>query len=270
MVWEIDPILVRLGPVAIRYYGVCFLIAILGGFFIWRSQVLRSGGTQDDADRIFTPGIIAVLLGARLGHVLFYEPQIFLADPISILYIWRGGLASHGAAIALVFAMLWYSWRLKRPFFDVADRFMIATAWAAAWVRMGNFMNSEIVGRITDVPWGVKFIRYDRDPPHLAPLRHPSQLYEFALGLGVLAALLIADRMMGGEKRKRGVLSMLFMVLYFGGRFVIENFKEYQTLSAGTSPLTMGQYLSLGSFLIGLAGLVYFLKKGARGLDSEQ
>ncbi len=257
-VWDIDPVILRMGPLQLRYYGIIFASMLYIGFFIWRKQMLRAGYSLELAERFLLWGVIAVLVGARLGHCLFYEPERYLSDPIQILYFWKGGLASHGATIGLVVAMLGFSIKYKLRFLEVLDRMSIPSAVGAASVRFGNFFNSEIVGRQTDVAWGVYFPRYD-DMMGLPPtVRHPSQLYEFAMGLTVILALYLADKWAGKEKRPLGLLAGLFLVLYFAGRFSVEFVKEYQTLQTGS--LTMGQYLSIIPFTVGVGLLVWVAK----------
>jgi prolipoprotein diacylglyceryl transferase len=182
-----------------------------------------------------------------------HKPNIYIEHPIQILYFWQGGLASHGATIGLVLALLLYARRHKLPLLELMDRFSPAAAIGAAGIRFGNFLNSEIVGRATDVPWAVKFMRYS---DHGIKARHPSQLYEFAMGLFVLLVIILADRWAGREKRPRGLLVGLFLLLYFAGRFCVEFVKEYQAPEVETW-LTMGQWLSIIPMLIGAALLVW-------------
>src|SRR5690606_14746608 len=148
-----------------------------------------------------------------------------------------GGLASHGAVVGLIVAMWLFTKRRGVPFLEGADRFAFSAALGATLVRLGNFFNSEIVGRKTDGDWGVRFPHFDGDN---APLRHPSQVYEVVVGLFVMLCLYWVDRWAGKEKRPRGLLISVFFALYFAGRFTVEFFKEYQTLSPESSPLTMG------------------------------
>ncbi len=263
-VWNVSPILVKIGPIQLRYYGLIFAAMMVGGYYLWRWQMLRGGHTEEQAERFFLLGVIGVVGGARLGQVLFYEPGYYLSHPIEILFIWRGGLASHGATIGLVLVLVYFAKRERLPVLEVLDRFSMSAALGALSVRIGNFFNSEIVGRVTEVPWAVKFPRcvYDRGLPlEQVPWRHPSQLYEFFLGLLVFLALYQVDRRLK-EERPLGLLASLFFLLYFSGRFFVEFFKEYQTLSPSQSPLTMGQYLSIPFILLGAAGVFYSLKRG--------
>lgn len=286
-IFNLDPVLLHLGPLQLRYYGIIFASMLYVGFLLWRWQMLRGGHASDLADKYLIWGVIAVLFGSRLGHCLFYEPAKYLADPVTILYFWEGGLASHGATVGLVVAMLLFSLKYRLRFLEVLDRFSMSAAVGAAAVRLGNFLNSEIVGRVSDVPWAVRFPRHDcsalrlcdevfRTPgvrpaeaPEWAeliaatPARHPSQLYEFALGLFVLLSLYLADRWAGREKRPLGLLASLFLVLYFSGRFFVEFVKEYQDGALETSGrgLTEGQVLSILPFAAGLALLAWVIAR---------
>lgn len=256
--WNVDPILFEIGPLAIRYYSLLFVGVFLGGYALLKWQIVRGGGDEEDAGDFIVYGVLGVLVGSRLGHVLFYDLDKALKDPAWVFKIWQGGLASHGAVVGLILAMWLFTKRRGIPFLEGSDRFAFSAALGATLVRVGNFFNSEIVGRLTDQTWGVRFPRYDRIPD--APLRHPSQLYEVALGLFILGALYIFDKKLGKEERPRGALISLFFTLYFPGRFVIEFFKEYQTLSPESSALTMGQYLSIPGFLLGVYGLWWSFK----------
>ena len=262
-VWDISPIMLTLGPVQVRYYGLLFAAMLVGGYYIWRWQMLRGGHTEQQAEGFFLWGAIAVIGGSRLGQVLFYDPGRYLANPVEILYVWRGGLASHGATIALVLVLVLYARHYKLSKLEIMDRFSMSAALGALMVRIGNFMNSEIVGRATDVPWAVKFPRCVYDsylPLDRVPGRHPSQLYEVFLGFFVILSLYLCDRKLK-EERPLGLLASLFFLLYFSGRFIVEFFKEYQTLSPDGSPLTMGQYLSIPFILIGACGVYYSYRK---------
>jgi prolipoprotein diacylglyceryl transferase len=246
------------GPLEIRYYSLIFVGVFLGGYSLLNWQIRRGGGDEEDAGDFIVYGVIAVLLGARLGHVIFYDREKALEDPLWILQIWTGGLASHGAVIGLIIAMWLFTKRRGVPFLEGADRFAWSAALGATLVRLGNFFNSEIVGRRTDQTWGVQFPRFDQRLAEV-PYRHPSQLYEFVLGLAVLAILFAVDRALGKEKRPRGAIIATFFITYFSGRFGIEFFKEYEAISPD-SPLTMGQYLSLPGILFGFYGLYWSLK----------
>lgn len=253
LTWDLDPVMFR-GAVPLRYYGLIFALAVVGAFFLWRWQMRRGGHPDAVSAPALAYGLVAAIVGARLGHCLFYDLERCLASPLAVFQVWRGGLSSHGATFGLVLALILYARRYRLPLAEVTDRFSFGAALGATLVRLGNFANSEVVGRTTDGTWGVRFPRYDRLPLAQVPPRHPSQLYEATLGLAVLGLLLVVDRRLG-EKRRRGLLSALFLTLYFAGRFVVEFYKEYQALDP-QSPLTMGQILSLPPLLWGAIWLL--------------
>jgi len=241
-------------PVGIRYYSLLFVGVFLGGYALLNWQIQRGGGDDQVAGDFIVYGVAGVLIGARLGHVLFYDLDHALEDPLWVLQIWTGGLASHGAVIGLIIAMWLFTKRRGVPFFEGADRFAFSAALGATLVRLGNLFNSEIVGRVVpDQSWGFRFPRFDTQMAQ-APLRYPTQLFEFTLGLFVLLALYLTDRAAGREKRPRGLLISTFFVVYFGGRFGIEFFKEYEAIDP-SSPLTMGQLLSILPFFMGVFGV---------------
>jgi len=254
--WDLDPFLFHGGSVPLRYYGLIFAVTIVAGFFLWRWQMRRGGHPEQKTAAFLAYGIVGTVAGARLVHCLFYDLYRFLASHgLYLLQVWRGGLSSHGATVGLLLALVIFARRNAVPIAEATDRFSFAAALGACTIRVANFVNSEIVGRPTDGTWGVRFPRYDRGLPlSQVPLRHPSQLYEAALGLLVLASLLAVDRFRG-EQRRRGLLSALFLTLYFSGRVVLELYKEHQAL-ASDAPLTMGQILSLPPLLGGVVWLV--------------
>ncbi len=288
-VWTADPVLFSLpdflGGRGIRYYGVLYAIALMGGYYFWQWQMLRGGREKKQAERFLTIGIVAVIVGARLGHCLFYEPERYLKNPIEILKFWEGGLSSHGTTVALLFTFWYFARKEKMKFREVFDRVSFAIAWGAAIIRIGNFMNSEIVGRMTEGPFKTKFPRHDhgllRDCAQKCgevandvctmvgdrcvdvsqvPWRHPSQLYEAAMGFAILGLLLLVDRHFGESKRPLGLFGSIFLVVYFTGRFLVEFVKEYQ--SQAPSGLTIGQYLSMPFILLGIYGIWHALKHG--------
>ncbi len=273
LVWNFDPQIVSFLP--IRWYGVLFAAMLMIAFQAWRWQMVRGGKKEDEAEAFLMAGVIAVIGGARLGHCLFYEPEKYLRHPLEILKVWEGGLASHGATLGLLVALLWWSRKYKMNFIEVMDRFSFAASIGVIFVRLANFTNSEIVGRITtpeQSPFAVKFVRSieDRALANLAtgdfsqvPWRHPAQVYEGLVGLVVLGVLYAMDRKLG-EHRRRGLFAYTFLFLYFGGRCVTEFYKEFQTLTAEDSPFTMGQYLSAPFAIIGIVGLIKVLRQGPR------
>jgi prolipoprotein diacylglyceryl transferase len=258
--WNIDPALLHIGSYELRYYSLIFVAVFLGGHALLRWQMTRGGADEEDASDFFVYGVLAVLIGARLGHVIFYDYEKALGDPLWVLKIWTGGLSSHGAVIGLLVAMYIFTKRRGISYVEGMDRFTFAAALGATLVRVGNFFNSEIVGKPTNQTWGVRFPRYDQTVD--GPYRHPTQIYEVLLGLFVLLVLYIVDKVAGREKRPRALMVSTFFIVYFGGRFCIEFFKELQVESIEKAVgLTMGQILSIPCFLAGIVGLVLTLKK---------
>jgi phosphatidylglycerol---prolipoprotein diacylglyceryl transferase len=254
-IWNVDPLAFSLGTLQVRYYGLLIAFTLIAGYYLWNWQMSKAGY---DTDRVVTFPFYAVILavaGARLGHCFFYEPLYYLAHPLSIIKVWQGGLSSHGTAIGFLAAIFLYSYIKKIPLLLVLDSNSFTAALIATTVRIGNFMNSEIVGRVTDLPWCVRFIRFHDGGKYC---RHPSQLYEAGFGLLIFIGLLLVERRLG-KRRHPALLTGIFMATYFACRFFVEFFKEYQTLSP-SSPLTMGQYLSIPFFLIGLSALLYAWK----------
>ena len=266
-VWDLDPVFFSAPSLglSIRYYGLIFSAVFLGGFLLFRWRTLKTGGDDNQAYDVIIPGFIGLLAGARLGHVIFYNLDYLKRDPWWVFRVWEGGLTSHGATIGLCLAMWWYAWRHKLPLLACLDRLAFPAAFGAAMVRLGNFLNSEIVGKITDAWWAIRFPRYDFLPAELAPPRHPTQLVEFSMGLGVLGVLLLADRRLGGKGEPRGILTALFLLFYFTGRFLVEFLKERHG-PADALLLSRGQMLSIPGIAAG-AVLLFFCLRRKRGKD---
>src|SRR6187399_1095939 len=249
-------------PLEIRWYSLLFVGVFLGGYSLLNWQIKRGGGGPEVAGDFIVYGVLGVLVGARLGHVLFYDLEKAIDDPIWVFKIWTGGLASHGAVVGLIVAMYLFTKSRGVPFLEGSDRFSFSAALGATVVRIGNLFNSEIVGRIVpDQSWGMRF---PRNPPdhgiNPLPLRYPSQIYEIALGVSVFVGLLIADRAMGKEKRPRGAMIAWFFALYFTGRLFTEFYKEIEALPAD-STVSMGQYLSILPALLGWYGVYWTMKR---------
>ncbi len=284
-VWSPDPVMLRLGGIELRWYGLCFLAVFVLGYLAWHRQMLRGGHAFAPVSRVLAWAAVGVVAGGRLAHCLLYEPDVYLRDPLAILDLSRGGLASHGSTAGVVLALFLYARRHRYAFVEVLDRFAFSAMLGAALVRVGNFMNSEVVGREWWGPWALRFERFatrsqaawegDHGPLGWTaqPLpRHPSQLYEVAGALAVLTVLVAVDRRLG-ESRPRGLLAGLCVVLYFGFRFGVEFAKEFQRLGtlapdAGLqvirvvpeAGLTLGQWLSIPFALAGAALVVWALR----------
>jgi len=251
-VWNIDPVALEIGPLRIHYYGLLIACVLVIGYYLWNWQMYKAGYDQDAIITFPLYAVVLGVVGARIGHCFFYEPSFYLSNPISIIRIWRGGLSSHGAAIGILTAIFLYSYIKRIPWYIVLDNNALITALIATLVRIGNFMNSEIVGRVTDLPWCVHFIRFQDGGKYC---RHPTQLYEASFGLAILAGLILLERKLG-KKRPPALLSGVFLVSYFPCRFLVEFVKEHQALPPD-SLFTMGQYLSIPFFLTGMYLLYY-------------
>jgi len=257
-VWDLNPIIFKLGSLQIRYYGLLFASAFYLGYRTLLWQFGRPGMDLDLARRYFLYIFFGAVLGSFFGHRIFYRWDVFVDNPLSVFDIRGGmkGLASHGATVGILTGMFIFSRLTRIRFLELGDRVIFGVAIGATLVRVGNFFNSEIVGRQSDVAWAVCFPRFDRGA--MIP-RHPSQVYETILGLSVLALLFIVDRLAGKDERPMGLLFGTFMTTYFAGRFGVEYFKAYQALPT-SYPLTMGQWLSIPFFLLGVAVVIWSLK----------
>ncbi len=244
-IWSPDPELFSLGPIHVRWYGLLFSLAFLSSFMVMLWIFRRERKGEDILNRLFLYVFIGVVAGARLGHCLFYGPEYYLTHPLEILKVWEGGLASHGAAAGILIALMLFLKRTKgMTFFWVSDRVSVVIPLAAIFVRLGNFMNSEILGLPASVPWAVVFERVDSIP------RHPVQLYE-ALSYAVIFSLMfVAYKRNWSQRPGRLTGSMLSML--FGMRFILEFFKTGQSSLDPSLPITMGQVLSIPLVTFGL------------------
>ena len=249
--WQLNPEIFTIGPIKLRWYGVFFAAGFLIGYSIVQRIYRREGKPEKDLDSLCVALVVGTIVGARLGHCLLYHPGHYLGNPLEIFKVWEGGLASHGGVIGNLIALWWYQRRRPdQPFLWLLDRIAIPTALTGALIRLGNFFNSEIVGKVTDVAWAVVFPLYDRGNPNPSP-RHPTQLYES------LSYLLIFGLMIWLYRRRRaltphGFLIGWFMVTVFTARFVIEFFKEPQLDSMRDATLNRGQWLSIPAILFGI------------------
>jgi len=243
-VWNVDPVLLHLGPLAIRWYGVLFAVGLLAAYQVSLRSFERAGASAEEPGRLLGYVVAGTVIGARLGHCLVYEPGYYLTHPLQILAVWRGGLASHGGAIGIAFAVWIFARRNGRSALWLLDRVAVGAPAAAACIRVGNFFNSEIVGRPSTVPWAIVFSRLDPLP------RHPAMLYEAIAYLGVLVVMLWLERHARLAGRP-GALTGVLLVLVFTFRFGIEFLKEPQEAFEARLPLDLGQLLSVPAVVIG-------------------
>jgi prolipoprotein diacylglyceryl transferase len=257
VVWDVDPIIFSLGPMQVRYYGLLFAMGFLIGYYIIRHFFLKEKAPLEEIDKMALYVILGSVIGARLGHVFFYEPMEYLKEPAHIFMIWEGGLASHGGAIGLAIGLWLYSLRSwNKSVLYIMDRIAVPTALASSFIRLGNLFNSEIYGFQTDLPWGFIFVRDGQTMPH-----HPTQIYE-ALGYLIIfvTLLIIYSRRKGIINR--GLLVGWLFTLVFILRFFVEFIKNVQVDFENNMTLNMGQWLSIPFVAIGIVLIVRSRKMG--------
>lgn len=250
--WDVSPEIVKLGPLTLRWYGLLFASGFLCGLYIVRRMFLEEKAPEEWLDKAFVYVVLGAVVGARLGHVFFYDWAYYSKNLVEIPMVWRGGLASHGGAIGIILALWIFSRRVtKKSILWILDKVVVPTALAGCFIRLGNLMNSEIYGKPADLAWAFTFVRTDSLNP--AVPRHPVQLYE---SISYLISFFILFRVYWKtEKRKKpGYMFGLFLVLIFGFRILMEYFKESQGgfESAFNNILSTGQLLSIPFVLIGL------------------
>ena len=260
--WHVNPILFHIGSLEIRWYGLLFVSGFVIGWYLFKWFFTREKVDRKLMDPLLYTLLIATIVGARLGHCIFYQPDYYFGSWQGFWEIfmpWKGGLASHGGAIALLLAMWWFARHYGRKndfdFLWIMDRLCIAVAFAGCMIRLGNLFNSEIYGDVTNLPWGFIFdLRGETEP------KHPTQLYEaFSyLLLGLIMVWVYKNRL---DKVHRGFFFGFFLLGCFGSRFLIEFIKEPQVEFEETMLLDMGQLLSIPFILAGIALLVYASRK---------
>lgn len=259
--WNIDPEIFRLGVFAPRWYGLCFATCLMVGFLVMRYFFRKEGRDEEALNSMFVYFFVGTVVGARLGHCLFYDPDIYLAQPWRILFVWEGGLSSHGGTIG-VFLASWLGarkWRKEFSFVWFADRLGVAIPAGVGFIRLGNFFNSEIIGTPTSLPWAVVFQRVD------SVARHPAMLYE-AIAYWILFAIQWMWYRRKGDTIPPGRLIGFLFVWIFTARFFIEFVKENQSAFEEGMFLNMGQILSIPMVVLG----VYFMRGGWLKLFPEK
>jgi len=256
---QFDPIALQLGPLAIRWYGLMYLIGFALILVVGRTAIRTrpySTLSARDLDDVLFYGILGTILGGRLGYVLFYKFHDYLADPLAILKVWEGGMSFHGGFLGVLAGVWLFARTRKRAWLDVTDFIAPLVPLGLAAGRLGNFINGELWGRPTDGAWAMVFPQVDRLP------RHPSQLYQFALeGLALFALLWWYS----AKPRPRGAVSALFLVGYGGFRFIAEFAREPDSfLGVLAGGMTMGQWLSLPMIAAGI-GLFWWSRRGPAG-----
>lgn len=267
--WNPDVEIFNILGISIRWYGLLFASAFYLGYKLTAKMFKHEQLPDFWLEKLFMYVMIATVVGARLGHCLFYDFAYFkdhilemflpLQFEPKLKFVGYRGLASHGAAIGIISALWWYSKKVsKKPILWILDRVVLSIALAGFFIRMGNLMNSEIIGLPTNMPWGFRFLNAGVDDP-MTP-RHPAQLYEALCYLSTFAVLMFAY-WKTKIKEKQGVLFGIFLVCIFSARFFIEFIKENQEAFEESMTLNMGQILSIPFILIGLGVIVFRFKK---------
>jgi len=253
--WDISPDIFSIGPIVIRWYGLLFAMSFLVGYQIMTVIFKKENRSEDDLNDLVVYMILGTVIGARLGHCIFYNPDYYFSHPLEILQIWKGGLASHGAGIGIITALILYTRKKKEiSFLWIMDRIVITVALSGFFIRMGNLFNSEIIGKPTNSNWGFVFASVDNIP------RHPAQLYE-AIAYLLIFIFLYWYYFTAKEKLKNGLLFGIFLISVFGFRFFVEFFKENQSPFEQNMVLNMGQILSIPFVILGIYFLIRKEKK---------
>ena len=243
----IDPIIFSIGPVSLRWYGTMYLIGFLAAMFMANKAADRSNGlwTREQVSDLLFYGFLGVILGGRVGYVLFYQFEYFLSDPLYLLEIWQGGMSFHGGLLGVTLAVLIFARKTNKSFLSVGDFIVPLVPIGLGMGRLGNFINAELWGRQTDVPWAMVFPTDALQVP-----RHPSQLYEFFLeGVVLFIILYVVTR----KPRSLGLASGTFLIGYGIFRSIVEFFREPDAhLGLYFSFISKGQILSIPMILIGL------------------
>lgn len=252
--WDFDPVLFSIGSFDIRYYGLMWAVAILVGAKFFDNFCRREGLPQSVSESIFLYGALATVLGARIGHCLFYDPAEYLRAPWTILTGFRdGGMASHGAAIGLLIGLWLFSRRNRLPYIWSLDRIMIPVGIGGAIVRLGNLFNSEIFGEATSLPWGFEFVRSQKWLREYAPAAvHPTQIYEALCYVATFVLLTWLYYRRDTARRRPGILFGVGLICVFLTRFFIEFIKTEQEAFERGWALDMGQWLSIPFIVLGV------------------
>jgi len=250
---DINPILIDLGPIKVGWYGLMYVFGFVASYLLVRYQMKRKdfGISKVEVDDLYFYLVIGLMIGARLGYILFYDLKMYLSDPLEMFAFWHGGMSFHGGLIGVLIVGILFSWRNRKSFWKIADLIIVTAPIGLGLGRIGNFINGELYGRVTQVPWGMIFPKGGELP------RHPSQLYESCLEGWVLFLILW---FLKDKKIPTGGLLALFLMLYGAFRFFVEFFREPDAhLGFVLGPFTTGQVLT-SLMIIGGILLYLFLK----------
>jgi phosphatidylglycerol:prolipoprotein diacylglycerol transferase len=250
---DFNPVFIDLGPIRLSWYGLMYVFGFFASYLLVRYQMKKKdfGISKPEVEDLYFYLILGLIIGARLGYVLFYDLTMYLKEPLEIFAIWHGGMSFHGGLIGVLTVAIVFSWKRNKSFWKIADLVIVTAPIGLGLGRIGNFINGELYGRVTQVPWGMIF-------PRGGPLpRHPSQLYESALEGGILFLVLW---LLKDKKLPSGTLLAIFVGLYGAFRFFVEFFREPDAqLGFVAGPFTMGQLLC-ALMIVGGIGLLFYLR----------
>lgn len=269
--WNVDPVALSLGPVQVRWYGICWAVGFLLGYLLMSRVYKHEKMPEWAMDSLLVYMLVSTVVGARLGHCLFYEPEYYLSHPVEILKIWEGGLASHGGAIGILIGLWLYVRMFNKSnkkqkgerqhitYLWLLDRIVIPVCLVGALIRLGNVFNSEIYGTPTTLPWGFVFVRgnerFLNEAGELLPC-HPTGLYEAFFCLVAMALLLwMYYKRNLGDKRP-GLMFGTFLIIIFGSRIGVEFLKNVQVAFENNMVFDMGQWLSVPFVIVGIVMIV--------------
>ena len=293
--WNVDPVLIHLGSLEIRWYGLLWALGFLVGYFVMRRMYRREKMTDDSMDKLLIYMLVFTVIGARIGHCLFYEPEFYLSHPLKMLAVWEGGLASHGGAIGILIGLWIYVRNYNKSpkkkdekqritYIWILDRIVVAVCLVGALIRVGNVMNHEIYGTPTSLPWGFVFLRgaeqfcgtfdnytacnaWDAPcPPSQWLPCHPTGLYEAFFCLVAMGILLWMYYKRDLGNRQPGLMFGTFLIIIFGSRILIEFLKNVQVDFERDMVFDMGQWLSIPFVLVGIGMIVWsFVQRKKEG-----
>lgn len=269
--WNVDPVALSLGPLQVRWYGICWAVGFLFGYLLMSRVYKHEKMPEWAMDSLLIYMLVSTAVGARLGHCLFYQPEYYLSHPVEILKIWEGGLASHGGAIGILIGLWLYVRMFNKStkkqkgerqhitYLWLLDRIVIPVCLVGALIRLGNVFNSEIYGTPTTLPWGFVFVRgnerFFNETGELLPC-HPTGLYEAFFCLVAMALLLwMYYKRNLGDKRP-GLMFGTFLIIIFGSRIGIEFLKNVQVAFENNMVFDMGQWLSVPFVIVGIVMIV--------------
>jgi phosphatidylglycerol---prolipoprotein diacylglyceryl transferase len=269
--WNVKPEIFTLGPLTLRWYGLLFVTAFIFGIIVFKKIFSKEGFSMELLDELTIYIALGTVIGARLGHVLFYSPGYYFENPVRILKIWEGGLASHGGAIGILLALYLFVKKNKLEYLWILDRIGIVVALGGVFIRLGNLMNSEIYGIPTSLPWGFIFNNSSEvlSGKEKAVPCHPTQIYE-AISYLIIFIFLYNCYNKNRFIQKRGILFGVFLILLFGARFLIEFIKNPQENFEKFLPINMGQILSLPFILAGIIFIMYASRKPSKAKNKNQ